>query len=462
MTIAFGTSYQQASTWTSFTSGEYAWALSAPDSGSTALVIATAFFGTTDNFYRVRYNGRYLTHIGKEVFDNLTEPCSVDLWLYSDPDDFPTSQTDVIFEGQGTTTKFAYAVFLTEDTGKRIKWVNGVFAYKEQNQADPSVTLDTGSVVAARLAILYTGASAPATTLASNCTNLQTADHGAFATQLIKYDNITSGSTTIGATLASDDVAMAGAAFQAVDSGSEVWGVDLGAHGEYGTTSGTSSRTFAFKAGRVYTCVAFQGGSGTTTPTISGSTSGTWTHKYSEYFAADTRHLSLHHYKPSSNHTEAISFTGDSNTGQWSFYIMEWRDTKTTGTNGADALVNADGNVYSTVNSMSITLPALAATGNAGVGVGRPTMFTLDEQITVEGGASGHVWDRTNDFGSASHAAGGRTVTVWNTDDNTVSLTWTTIGSSGSWLLAWEMAKATGGGGPALSWDSIGAIPLGF
>lgn len=87
----------------------------------------------------------------------------------------------------------------------------------QADQANPAITIDSGSVEALRVAVVYSGQGAPATLVVNaNTTDIEQFDFGAFVSKAARQTAASTGSVAIGWTAATDDVAMVAAAITEV------------------------------------------------------------------------------------------------------------------------------------------------------------------------------------------------------------------------------------------------------
>jgi len=173
-------------------------------------VVVIIYHGSvsTDLITSVSYGGVAMSRIVRAT-DTATEAGSA--YLYFLGSGIPTGTQTVSIDHTATATvKIATCCTVTAN-GNTSSAASGTV---NENAADPQIALDSGAVPEAlRYFGIYSGAIGPSSlTLISGMTGVSDHDFGAFCGRVDRQIDFTSGSTTVGYTAGTDDVAMVGIA----------------------------------------------------------------------------------------------------------------------------------------------------------------------------------------------------------------------------------------------------------
>jgi hypothetical protein len=186
------------------------------------------------------------------------------------------------------------------------------------------------------------------------------------------------------------------------------------------TTGQSVSFSLTKTAGRLYVVVVGVSNGGGTPATVSLSGTGeTWTEIGSAGGALNTTvqaRIQAFRFNCTStlpSNTTSFSFSGSLD-GDW-FIVYEVTNVLTTGTNGADAIVQVVTSSNNSDTNPTITMTALS--GRASV------LAAFMNNINPFGGTAESGWSEDEDDGFSTPDRGGYSMTRYNTTDNTPSVT---------------------------------------
>lgn len=222
-----------------------------------AVTLKLSSITATDNVSAISYGGVALTRIGR-VVDSAGEAGSAEIWALNSG--IPTGPQTVSITFSGSTEKAACCETYT-DSGDTV--IN-VSAGTQDDQANPSVTLDTGGATALRTGLVFSGLVSPASLTPNG--SMTAVDNHTFGTgsKCCRFDRETSpssGATAMGYTSASDDVAMFFVALESAGAGNAVTGSVIQEYSGSGVSGVNISLTgTGGSAGTDYTTTTGAGG----------------------------------------------------------------------------------------------------------------------------------------------------------------------------------------------------------
>lgn len=178
-------------------------------------VVLAVIHGTssTDHVVSATYGGVALSRINTAV-DTATELGRADLWFVGTGlAGKGGTQTVSVDLASATTDDIEFVVVtLVTGSGRDVEVIDSDLL--QENQADPSVTLQYGGRFAVAIAALYGGGAAPSSfTPNANCVEVASHDFGAFYGFVLRQTTPGTADFAIGGTASSDDVAYVAAAF---------------------------------------------------------------------------------------------------------------------------------------------------------------------------------------------------------------------------------------------------------
>lgn len=198
--------------------GDFNWTHS-PSGTPKGVVVVVVQEGSGDSIAGVTYGGISMLRVRSDV-RTTTEAGRV--YIYFLGQDIPTGDQTVAVDTTSVLDRTGYCGTVTADG--EITTVDVVNGADAGIIADPSLTLNYTDSLADWVAFygLFTGAAAPASTSESGTDHLFGNDMGADSCMFAKKEGTGGNSTTVGYTLASDDVCHSGIVIKEVDIGTAV------------------------------------------------------------------------------------------------------------------------------------------------------------------------------------------------------------------------------------------------